>query len=144
MQLFTLMYSEETVWSRGEMCTFCNRSRCFIQHWWIERLKSKKKQSDAEQKLISAKVSQMQFTLSSFCARYYSLTSKRHCRAPLQMQAECCARAWRLQADFEANSIVCSALLWCIIRLEHRHLVLWLKCPIKMRLSVDRFLRHWL
>lgn len=43
------------------------------------------------------------------------------------MQAECCASAWRLQNDFEANSIVCSPLLWCIIRLEHRHLVLLIK-----------------
>lgn len=43
------------------------------------------------------------------------------------MQAECCMRACRLQADFEANSIVCSPLLWHIIGLEHRHLVLLIK-----------------
>ncbi len=83
--------------------------------------------SDPEQKCISAKVSQIQFGLLAFCARYYSLTSRRHCSAALQMQAECCVRAWRLQADFEANSIVCSPLLWRIIRLEHRHLVLLIK-----------------
>lgn len=88
--------------------------------------------SDPEQKRIWPKVSQMQFSPLCFCARYYSLRSKRHCSAALQMQAECCARAWRLQADFEANSIVCSPLLCRIMRLEHRHLVLLIKVSNQM------------
>ena len=41
-------------------------------------------------------------------------------------------RAWRLRAHFEANSIVCSLLLWCMIRLEHRHLVLLIKVSNQM------------
>lgn len=87
--------------------------------------------SEHEQKCISAKVSQILFDLLSFCTRYYPLRSNRHCSAALQMQAECCASAWRLQNDFEANSIVCSPLLWCIIRLEHRHLVLLISVQSK-------------
>lgn len=45
---------------------------------------------------------------------------------------KCCARAPRLRADFEANSIACSPLLCGIMRLEHRHLVLLIKVSNQM------------
>lgn len=71
----------------------------------------------------------MHFVLGPFCARRYSLISKSHGRV-LCMCRHNAAR--RLQADFEANSIACSPLLCCIMRLEYRHLVLLIKVSNQM------------
>lgn len=120
-------------WCRPVKMRRCRGGKWGASALWKEMLKSKRNKWLTLQKNASrAKVSQMQFRLLPFSARYYSLTNRRHCSAALQMQAERRARARRLQADFEANSIVCSPLLCRIIRLEHRHLLLLIKVPNQM------------
>lgn len=97
-----------------------------------EKLKNERV-GDPEQKCISLRFPRCSSVSFLFWARYYSLTSTSHGSAPLSdAHTQCCGRASWLRADFEANSIACSPRLWCIMRLEHRHLVLVIKVSYQM------------